>query len=328
VKLVLFAVKLAISGVLIWLLLTRVNFAPVGEFLKSGNALTAMSVCVAILIIQAAMAALRFRWIMRLMGTPFSFRLGFSTWMIGLLISQTLVTFVAGDAARIWQIFRKGYSRRLAGSAVFLERILGFAVLMALVLACIPFLLSHGAQGAARAGLLALAGLCTVGILGFIASGFFGRLMARFLPRVQNSRIAGAVIEITSAARHLIVSWKLAAGIVVLSVVMHLCNALAFYILGKAAGLSLDMLTTIAVALPVMLIALMPIALAGWGVREGAAVVGYGLFGVAAETAVTISVAFGLALLIASLPGGLYLWFGRSSAKAARMNTDGDSLAA
>ena len=325
-KIFLFAVKLVITGALAWLLLSRVNFAPVGHFLRSGRAIGAMAFCVAALIVQAALAALRFRWIMRLMGHAFPFRLGFSTWMIGLLVSQTLVTFIAGDATRIWQIVRRGYGRRLAGGAVFLERALGFAVLMAMVVASIPFLLDHGATGAVRTGLLALALLCAVGIVGFVASGFTDKVIGRLVPRLRQNRIADGLLDVTSAARYLAASWPLSLGIVALSAVMHLCNVAAFYILGEAAGIDLPALTVSAVALPVMLIALMPIALAGWGVREGAAVVGYGLFAVPAETAVTVSVAFGLALLIASLPGGFYLWSARSGLQPP--DTEANSLPA
>jgi len=312
VKFALFVLKLAISAVVVWVLVTHVDFAPIGEFLQSTDALSALALCVGIVLLQSLMAAVRMRWIMRLMGTAFPTSLGFSTWMIGLLVSQTLVTFIAGDATRIWRLTRAGYARRLAAGAIFLERALGFAVLMALTLIFVPYLLSHGAEGAVRAGLIVVAALCAVGIVGFIASAFIGRVVERVAPRLQAQRFGSAVVEITSAARHMTSSWGLTSAVVGISAVMHLCNALAFYVLGKAAGIELDLLTTTAVAMPTMLIALMPIALAGWGVREGAAAVGYGLFGVAAQTSVTISVAFGLALLIASLPGGIYLWRGAS----------------
>jgi uncharacterized protein (TIRG00374 family) len=326
VKFLLFAIKLAITGALAWVLFTRIDFAPIGHFLKSGHAAGPLTLGVGVFLVQAVLAALRFRLIMRLMGTPFPLYLGFSTWMIGLIVSQTMVTFIAGDAARIWQLARRGYGRRLSGSAVFLERALGFAVLMAMVLICIPFLLSQGATGAVRTGLLMVAGLCAAGIGGFVLSGFFSRVAARLAPRLHAQRIAAAVVDVTSAARHLTTSWPVTAGVVMLSAVMHLLNASVFYILADAVGMNLDIVTIAAVALPVMLIALMPVALAGWGVREGAAVVGYGLFGVAPETAVTISVGFGLALLVASLPGAIYLWRGKPAPATVPAQTENESL--
>jgi hypothetical protein len=310
VKIIILAIKIAISGLCVWLLLNHVNLAPIGRFLNSSEGLVALAICVAMFLAQAGAAALRLRWIMRLMGADMPMRLGYSTWMIGLLVSQTLVTFIAGDAARIWRIAEAGYGKRLATGAIFLERAIGFAVLMGLTLAAVPFLLLRDPSASVRTGLYAVGGLCAAGIVGFVASGFFDRVATRIAPRFNESRIGSVLVDVISATRHLRRSWPLTAGVIGLSAVMHLCNALTFYVLGTAVHAGLDVATTVMVAMPVMLIALMPIALVGWGVREGAAVVGFGLYGLAPETAVTMSVAFGLALVIASLPGGLFLWKG------------------
>jgi len=313
VKFFLLVLKLAITGGLVWLLLDHVDLSTVGGFLSSRDAVLAVAICVGLFLLQALMAAVRARLIMRVMGADMPARLGFSTWMSGLFVSQTLVTFIAGDAVRAWQLVRCGYGRRLAGGAVFLERMVGLAVLMVMVLICLPLLLD-AADGAVRSGLMVLAALCGVGLIGFVASGFTERIVGRLVPRLRTQRIAAGLLEIASVARLLPQSPRVSTAVLALSVAMHLCNALAFYAIGVAAGSDLSVVVTSVVALPVMLIALMPIALAGWGVREGAAAVGFGLFGLPAETAVTISVAFGLALLIASLPGALYLWKGRNAA--------------
>jgi uncharacterized protein (TIRG00374 family) len=308
VKFLILVLKLAITGLFVWLLVTHVDLAPLGGFLKSTEALEALAISVAMFLGQAVLAALRVRLIMRLMGNDLPLKLGFSTWMIGLLISQTLVTFIAGDAARVWCLTQEGYGKRLSGGAIFLERSMGFAVLMGLTLIAMPFLLARGPSAAVQTGLYTVVALCIVGICGFIASGFFHRVMVRIAPRFDESRIGSAIVDVLSAARHLNQSWGLTAAVIGLSVVMHLFNAFTFYIFAAALHAGLDVSTTIIVAMPVMLIALLPIALAGWGVREGAAVVGFGLYGVPPETAVTISIAFGLSLVIASLPGGFYLW--------------------
>ena len=61
------------------------------------------------------------------------------------------------------------------------------------------------------------------------------------------------------------------------------------------------------VVLPVILISLLPISFAGWGVREGAMVIGLGLIDVPMDKAVAVSVTFGLALLVSSLPGAVLI---------------------
>ena len=58
---------------------------------------------------------------------------------------------------------------------------------------------------------------------------------------------------------------------------------------------------------PVTLIQLVPVSLAGWGVREVALVVALGSFGVPAEAALATSVLLGLCLILVGLPGGL-IW--------------------
>jgi uncharacterized protein (TIRG00374 family) len=312
VKWIAIGVKIGITGLLGWLLLKHVDFAAAGTLLRSERGLTALALAVVVLLAQAVIAAVRMDWVMRLLGTRCPAGRGFAVWMIGLVVSQTLLTFVAGDAARIWQLARRGYPRRVASSAVVLERALGFVVLLAMVLLCEPLLLARASSGAVRTGLTILAIVCAGGILAFAGSAFLGALQGRLLERLRHHRLVDLALDIASVARHLTRSWKLAAAIIVSSALMHLGNVLAIFILARAAGVGIDFTATAAVALPAVLIALMPIALAGWGVREGSMIVGYGLFGVAPAAALATSIGFGLAMLVASLPGGFFIRFAKA----------------
>ena len=55
----------------------------------------------------------------------------------------------------------------------------------------------------------------------------------------------------------------------------------------------------------VMLLMIIPVSIAGWGVRDGAMVVGMGYLVVAPEQAFTLSIIYGIMLLAIALPGGL-----------------------
>jgi ABC-type Fe3+ transport system permease subunit len=61
------------------------------------------------------------------------------------------------------------------------------------------------------------------------------------------------------------------------------------------------------VAFGAMLASAIPISVAGWGVREGALIVLFGAYGVAADKTFTISVLFGACMVVASLPGAFAL---------------------
>jgi glycosyltransferase 2 family protein len=168
-----------------------------------------------------------------------------------------------------------------------------------------------------RTGLIILAILCAGGILAFVVSAFLGRLQPYLPAAMREHRLVSIAIDVASAARHLTGSWKLGAVIVLASVLMQFCNVFALFVLARASGVSLDFVATTAVALPALLIAAMPIAIAGWGVREGAMIVGYGLFGVAPAAALAVSIAFGIAMLLVSLPGALFIRWGKEKQEAA-----------
>jgi glycosyltransferase 2 family protein len=307
VKWVALAVKIGISGVLTFLVLKHVDFAAAGALLGNRRGALALVLAMALLAAGAAIAGVRTACVMRLLGAHCSIGRAIAVWMVGLVVSQSLITFIAGDAARVWQFTRLGYSPRAAGSAVVLERALGFAVLLIMVLLFEPVLLARASPGPVRTGLIILAVVCVGGILAFAASAFLGRLQSYLPAGVREHRLISIAIDVASAARHLNGSWKLGATIVLLSLLMQFCNVFALFVLARAVGVNLDLVETVAVTLPALLIAAMPIAVAGWGVREGAMIVGYGLFGVAPPAALAVSIAFGVAVLIVSLPGALFI---------------------
>ena len=310
-------VKIGISGLLAWLVLKHVDFTAAGALLRSERGALALILAIAILLGQAAIAGARTACVMRLLGARCSIGRGFAVWMIGLVISQSFITFIAGDAARVWQLARLGYTARLASSAVVLERAIGLVVLLALVLLCEPLLLARASPGAVRTGLIVLAIVSAGGILAFAGSAFLGGLRRLLPARLRNHRFLEIAVDIASVARHLTRSWKLGAAIVTASVVMQLTNVLAMFVLAHAVGVSIDFFATAAATLPALLIAMLPIAVAGWGVREGAVIVGYGLFGVGSAPALAVSIAYGLALLVASLPGALFIRWGKQKQAAA-----------
>jgi glycosyltransferase 2 family protein len=316
VKWIAIGVKVGITGLLAWLLLKHVDFAAAEALLRSQRGLAALALAVAVLTLQAFVAALRTVCVMRLLGWRCRVGQAFAVWMTGLLIGQTLLTFVAGDAARIWQFARRGYARRLASSAIVLERAVGLVVLLALVLLCEPFLLARASSGAMRTGLTILALVCAGGIAAFAGSAFVGELQRVLPARLREHRLIGIALDIASVARHLTRSWKLAAMVILSSVLLQFGSVLAIFVLAYAEGVDLDFIATAAVVWPSMLLAMMPIALAGWGVREGAMMVGYGLFGVAPAAALAISIAFGVATLVASLPGAFFIRLSRKDRAA------------
>jgi hypothetical protein len=96
---------------------------------------------------------------------------------------------------------------------------------------------------------------------------------------------------------------------------VHGLTILIVWSLARAQGLVLPPADA-AVLFTVMIgVAIVPISIGGWGLRELAVVSLLGNLGVAPENALLFSVCFGLTLLLGSLPGAL-VWVLYSAAPA------------
>ena len=103
---------------------------------------------------------------------------------------------------------------------------------------------------------------------------------------------------------------------VVLAVAVQLLNVAAIHWCAKGMRLDLDFGASLVIVPAVMLVAMAPISFAGWGVREGAMIVGLGLAGIAAADALAVSVAFGLLQVVLGVPGGALWLAGRGAGPA------------
>ena len=80
---------------------------------------------------------------------------------------------------------------------------------------------------------------------------------------------------------------------------------------GWALGLRYDLTTYFVIVPPAILLTVIPVSLAGWGVREGALVALFSFIGADKATVLTMSILYGLTLIIVSLPGFLIYLGGR-----------------
>jgi hypothetical protein len=77
----------------------------------------------------------------------------------------------------------------------------------------------------------------------------------------------------------------------------------AFFILGRDMGLDYPLSVYLVLVPPVVLLIILPVSLAGWGIREGALVGFFLLIGADKARVVSFSLLYGVTALVASLPG-------------------------
>jgi uncharacterized membrane protein YbhN (UPF0104 family) len=282
-----FGLKAGLSAALIAVLWTQVDFGPA---LASMAAMDGMLVAgvFALLLAHGVVSAWRWWAIMRLQGDAPDLRLVLRLFFVGMFFNQTLSTTLGGDAARVVLLRARGTG--MVVSSIMLERAAGLLALIALIPAAL--LLAPNAVP-----VMALAVLAAV-LAVLIAFG----------PRLRDARWRW----VAAAGRHLgdaraILLTLAGLPVLALSLAIHMGGGLAVYGLALASGAALDLLVCVTLVPPVLLLATLPVSFGGWGVREAALIGLLGPFGIAADQALGLSIALGLLVMAAGLPGGV-LW--------------------
>lgn len=264
--------------------------------LQAGPALLA----VALLMGIAMVSGLRWWIVGRAIAAPL--RLGdcLSLMFVGNFFTQVLPTSIGGDAVRILLAGRRGLPYGRAFSSVMLERASGLLALVIMVAGGAVWLGDRLDPPALSLFLLAsLPGLLVV--LGLLCVLDRLPLPARLAGPARPFRALAA------DARRVMLAPFASLALLALSAAAQLCTVGAVWLLALGLGLPLTIWDSLALVPGIVLITFFPLSFAGWGVREGAAVVLLGVAGLAADEALAVSVLLGLGSLAAGLPGCL-LW--------------------
>lgn len=288
-----FLIKLSVSSLLLVLISRNVDLQASMLALSSVSA-SALAIALVFQLTSNGVATLRWFFIMSKIGftEPFVFYL--KSFFKGAFFNQGLPTSIGGDGLRILDCAAKSGSTEDAVFGVFIDRIIGLAGLLLLNL--FALLLDHTLLPTRIyfpllilltllcTGLVLLFFLRKAGVLGgHRYLGFLARLSERYAQVYCSTRAV-----------------TLQTG---LSVLTHLLSMSAFFVIGSSLGLDYSLAVYLALVPPVILLTILPISLAGWGVREGAMVGFFVLIGAEKSLVLSFSILYGLLALVASIPG-------------------------
>jgi uncharacterized membrane protein YbhN (UPF0104 family) len=300
-----FGLKLAITLALLGWLLRRVEVAPVLAQLRTMSPAAAVA-GEAMLLAQLGLLALRWQLVNRIVEAPMQLVQVLRLTAVGHFFNQVLPSGFAGDAARAWLAAREGVRLGPAVRAILSDRVIGLLVLVVIIgvgvfawPAVTPLRLS---------GQAALRSVALLGVSGLAAFLLIGAPLAAWLQRRRATEALGKLVE--DLHRVLFRSRGASAAIVVLAVAVQVCNVAAVQLCAAGMHVALAFDAALVVVPAVMLVSMAPVSFAGWGVREGAMIVGLGLAGIGAVDALAVSVAFGALQVLLGVPGAV-LWLAR-----------------
>jgi uncharacterized protein (TIRG00374 family) len=294
--------KIVLSVATIFLVFREINFHLFFEYLLNINR-TLYVAAIGLQIISSLIAAYKWDTIMSFMGYQQPYRFYAKTYLIGTMFNQILPTSVGGDAVRI------GYTSKLDGGlkkafyGVMADRYygtVGLVLINILPLFWLVHTLPHHIF------------LVILGITVFVGAGL---VFAPFLSKIhffKKFKFTRTLYELSQAIMNSATDLPHITLLLVLAMASNLMTILATYMIACSLFLNVSLLDLLGIMPAITLITLLPISFAGWGIREGAMVTFLLFLGLPKAAILSLSILYGIMLILSSLPGLYFYIFKRS----------------
>ncbi|MBR0744692.1 flippase-like domain-containing protein [Bradyrhizobium japonicum] len=308
-RILLSTAKILISGALLYLALRKVDLSELVSRL-TGTSLLWIAMAIAVTFLQIFVGVVRWREISAECGAPLELGRAMRYNVIGAFFNQTLPSAIGGDAVRLWLVARAGAGWRAATYSIFVDRAIGLVALAIVVVASLPWSYELITDPHGRSALLLVDFAALAGGVGFL---IFGALKWSWLKTWWATHHIHACAVI---ANRVIFNAKRGPIVAILSLLVHVLAVVIAWCVVQSIAAPVSFGQTFLLIPPIMLITLMPISIAGWGVREATMGLAFGFAGLSANEGVNVSLLFGAVLFIVGAIGGL-VWI-LSAEKAAK----------
>jgi len=289
--------KVVISLGLITFLINQVDFNGIVNILKNVD-ITMIIYAIILLAIQVFIATTRWQLVLKCQKIVLSYKNTLQILWSGLFFNQAMPSSVGGDVIRGYYLKKKNITLGRATLGVLMDRVFGMVGLTLLVVASLPLLFELINDSIVRSGVLIIA-LCIS--LALLIIFFTDKLPGNF----SHLRVIRGFYSLSQEGRHCISKNYNGLIIIIISILIHLISVVAVMTMAIGLDINVEWGGFLLMVPLVGLIMVIPISIAGWGVREGVMVVGFGYLGVAPEAALALSILYGLLMLVVALPGGV-----------------------
>ena len=309
------AVTLALLVVLFWF----VDTGQMIDFFRQMDLSYGLP-ALALLFVQYDLTTRRWTIMLRAFGEPPSHFRMLRIQYMALFAQLFLPTSVGGAAIRAGMLVRSGVSFGVAVNSVILDRLVAMAGLFLPAVVFMPTAAMSLSIGQNPRALILAGASALVGFFGVGVAALWYRPLPFWIGLLKRTPLSHMLEPLARAAPKIADPSTLFAALA-FSLAGQFIAISAIFMLAKGSGLNVHLLDCILIMPPVMLLSALPISIAGWGVREGAMVVAFGLLGVSREAALVLSLQFALLGYIAAIPGAL-AWFMEANRGALKSSAD------
>jgi uncharacterized membrane protein YbhN (UPF0104 family) len=303
-------IKILISAALLYLALRKVNLVELASRINNGASLGWIALAIAVSFLQIFIGVLRWREVSAECGAPLPVARAMRYNVIGTFFNQTLPSSIGGDAVRLWLVARAGAGWRAATYSIFVDRAIGLIALAIIIVASLPWSYQLIADAQGRSALLFIDFAALAAGLGFLV---LGALPWPWLKRWWATHHIHACAVI---ANRVIFGRERGPKVAVTSLLVHVLAVLIAWCVVQSIRAPVSFGQTFQLVPPVMLITMLPVSIAGWGVREASMGLAFGYAGLMTNEGINVSLLFGAVSFIVGIFGGLVWIF--SAEKAAQ----------
>jgi uncharacterized membrane protein YbhN (UPF0104 family) len=308
-RILLSTAKILVSAALLYFSLRKVNLTELASRLDLAS-LGWIGLAIAVTFLQIFVGALRWREISTECDAPLETRQAMRFNLIGTFFNQTLPSSIGGDAVRLWLVARGGAGWRAATYSIFVDRAIGLIALAVIIVASLPWSYNLIRDPDGRSALLLVDFAALASGAGFLVLGTLP------FPWLKHWWGTHHLYACSVIANRVIFSRAHGPAIAVLSVLVHVLAVVIAWCVVQSIAAPVQFSQIFQLIPPVMLITMLPISIAGWGVREATLGLAFGYAGLMANEGVNVSLLFGAVYFIVGAFGGLVWIF--SAEKAAQ----------
>lgn len=256
--------------------------------------LWAVAACTLIVMAELAVAGVRLSLLANAMGAPMSRPAAMSVWSVAHIAGLVLPTSIGNEVVKGGFLLKVSPNPVRVIGVLAIERMAATLALGLLVLASVPVAAWRVGHPLALLATVACGSVLALMVLAWVFRGAFFALARRGARMLKMSEktvddVAGTLARVPFAET------------MALSLIIHLGTVVLIAILLGAVGVSEPLAVAVLGGPLVILVSLLPVSVGGFGVREGAFVLVFGLFGAAAPAAASVGLAWWGVQVIAAL---------------------------
>ncbi len=311
-----FVAKLIISSVLLGILFWRVDRAAFFRSLEM-LPLSLLLGCAGLYLLGYVISTIRWQRLLRAEGIQLSL------WRLGLVYFEAaffnlfLPTVIGGDIVRGYLIYKMTRGHDAAIASILVDRLSGFAALMLLAVTALALAYGMLSDPQVAFAILTIAA-CFTGAMLVILNRWLATRASGLLAVIGFARFQAKLQGLVDALQRYRGHRRALAQAFVLSALLQALIIVTYYWIGVGLNVGVPLVYFFLFVPLITSIAMLPVSVAGLGVREGGVIYFFGKLGVDPATALGMSLVwFSLTLFVSSLGGLAFLVDARTAKRAA-----------